>query len=273
MDWGDGQTTTAVPNSANQWVHVYSTYGAFSLNLTETNSIGTGYKYKRDYIITSTNQNQQQTWYSPHQVAFKFVDRNQQVVSGATINATSDQSTLPGGLAGSVDSLTNMYGIKAEQAQQMIDNATHMVGTTSEDGRITFTMHSSLRYSINITDSVGHEYTKVVYPSDTNYIITLPNTGAYISPDSTNNTYAAIGNSTVTFYEPDTAHITLGVDYLDISGRTSALQFYALMVNNNTYMNWTNVSVTGQEHVLLNKTYENVRGDQWKWGYLATRTV
>lgn len=273
FDWGDGTSTTDTPNANNQWTHVYSTYGAFSPNLTEINSIGTGYMYKRDYIITSTNQNQQQTFYSPHEVTLKIEDRNGNVMIGVSVNATADESTLPGGIEGAAISLADIYGIKAEVARQMVSNATHMVGTTGSDGKLVFTMHGSLKYNCKVTDNNGQDYTTTFYPLDSYYNIRTTNTGVYTAPQDVNSTYSSIANSTLTFGEPNASYITLGLDYLDISGRTSAIQFYTRIESNGTYIDWTNVSVTGQEHILLNNTYRNKRAEQWKWGFFATRVV
>jgi hypothetical protein len=67
--------------------------------------------------------------------------------------------------------------------------------------------------------------------------------------------------------------MTMGLDYLDISGNTDAITFTIELENNNTIMYTTSQAVTGAERILINQTYPNVRGQRWLWYYDAHRTV
>ena len=250
-------------------IHVYTYSGVYDTNLTITNANGTSYMYKSQYITIS--QSQSNTWYSPHQVLFKVVDSNGQPLKNTFVNATVEESSLPGGLAGASTSLVNNFGIPPTTADTMVDQAIHMQGHTGSDGQIAMTMHGSLQYTMVITTDTGSS-TLSVYPLDAYYILKTSES-SLTTPTQVNNTYAGIANSTLTFFEPNASYMTMGVDYYDISGLTDNIQFYIKLMNNNTIIYSHNQSVSGATHVLINSTYKNNRGQQWLWWYDAHRTV
>lgn len=269
--FGDGvYSTTPYSDIVGNVQHVYTYAGVYDVSLTVTNDGGASTMTKSQYIIISADNSQ--TWYSAHQVAITLVDDNGRIITNATVKANVIESTLPGGLSGAAESLVGLYGITSTEAAKMVDTATNMQGLTGDDGVVVFTAHGSLKYRFNITTSTG-AYSKAFYPTDSAYTITCVGHSSYTSPNNEDDRYSEIANSTLTFYEPNSSYFTLGVDYLDTSGKTTALAFYTKMVSNGTIMSWTNVSVTGAEHLLINKTYLNKRGQQWRWGYYATRTV
>jgi len=250
--------------------HVYAYAGVYDVSLNVTNANGTSVMKREQYITVSTAQNY--IWYSPRQTVFKIVDLNGKDLVGVLVDAYCDESTLPGGITGAKASLVNNYGMSSLGADQVIDQTIHQQGHTGSDASIVFTMMPSIRYNVTVTDPEGHQYSTTFFPIDTYYTIFTRSTSTPY-PYQDNSTYSVIANSTLTFYEPNTSFITIGLDYLDISGRTSDIKFYTKIESNGTYMNWTNVSVSGPQHMLINKTYPNKRGQQWKWGYFATRVV
>ncbi len=269
--FGDGIYTTT-PYSAIQGnvQHVYTYSGVYDTNLSITNMNGTSYMFKQQYITISTSQ--ANTWYSPHQVSFKIVDMNGQSMNNVIVNATAYESTLPGGITGAVNSLISNFGISQAAAQTMVDTAVHMNGTTDDGGKLTFTMMGSLKYLVIVTDASGASYSLSIYPIDNYYTMTV-NEQILQSPTQVNNTYSNIANTSLTFSEPNTSYMTMGVDYTDLSGYTNYIQFYILNKNNNTIMYNVNRSVVGVTRVLINQTFLNSRGDQYTYWYDAHRTV
>lgn len=221
-----------------------------------------------DIIVTPYGGPSTQTWYQPHQVSFKIMDINDNMLTNVFVNATAYESSLPGGLAGATDSLISMYGINAAEAAKMVSTATNMEGYTGDDGRAIFSMHGSLKYRIMVVDGAGNQYIKTIYPLNNEYIIRTTNS-TVTKPENEPTRYDSIGNATLTFDEPNTSYMTTGLDYLDISGDTNYIQFYVKCLNNNTIVYNRNQTVTGQQHVFMNYTFKNVRGEQFTWWYDA----
>jgi hypothetical protein len=143
-----------------------------------------------------------------------------------------------------------------------------MVGDTRTDGSVTFTMHSSLAYGINVTGNISGVpitpfYTEV-QPSDNDYTIWLRTVAANVS-------WVAVSpNATLTMYQPNISWATFGVDYYDVYGLTSLLEFELKCQNNNTVVYTSSVD-PGISRVLLNTTIPNIRGQRWIWKYNAMR--
>lgn len=258
IDFGDGSTSTATP----PWTHVYSTFGSYSVNLTETNSVGSDFEYKRDYIITSTSQNQQQTWYSPKSVLFNVYNSKMDKVVGAFVNVTPDVTTFPAG----TDWLVNMYGIKPNVANEMLNGTLAMSGTTKSNGALTFTMLPSIGYIVAVTNPAnGIIQTVNVTPIDSYYNIHL--IGA-----TTNNTYTDMGyNTSLYITEPDVHNVTMNLAYQDMSGRTTLLEFFVLARVNNTVINYQSATGFGSNVVLMNYTVRNIRPDRYSFYYNGVR--
>ena len=271
-NWSFGDSLSGQPFSTIQGnvQHVYAYAGVYDTNLSITNANGTSYMFKQQYITISTSQ--ANTWYTPHQVTLKIVDSNGKSLKNVAVNATVYESSLPGGITGAVNSLISNYGISQSAAEEMVDTAIHLSGTTGEDGRIVFTMMGSLKYNIVITDSGGVGYARSLYPLDTYY--TIYTTGySILAPNNAVNNYNAIANATLTFTEPNTSFMTMGVDYRDMSGNTDYLMLTVKNVVNGTIIYSYNTTVTGTQQIVVNKTVLNVRGEQYRWWYDAHRTV
>lgn len=272
-NWSFGDsiyTTTPYSAICGDVNHVYAYAGVYDVNFSITNANGSSYMFKPQYITVATSQTL--TWWSPHQVVLRVVDANGVPLTNVSLSANVDESTLPGGLAGAKTSLVYNYGISSVAADTMIDSTIHLNGTTGTDGHITFTMLGSLQYTIVVTDANGNSYTTKLYPLDDHYQIWTGSATTKL-PTQINNTYSEIANSTLTFSEPNMSYMTMGLDYLDISGKTDAIQFYVRLVDNNTVMFSRNYSVSGAQHILVNYTVPNVRTQQWKWWYDAHRSA
>lgn len=262
MDWGDGTSTTL----AGPWTHVYSTFGSFTLNLTESSAYGTDFESKRDYIITSTEQNQQQTWYTPHQVRFKLVDGDGNPIVNASVYCYYVSTTLP---SGNTTWLATAYGVPISVAQDMTNNGLAMSGYTGEDGYVTFTQHGSLYYTIlSSSPALGiTNFSTKVMPLDSEYILQIQQNP--VVDWNQNNTYMYINATTLNVTFPNTTHITVHLWYQDISGLSTNLKFMVFDgLNGTVYSNQTIASPgAGVNH--LEYTLPNIRGNQYIWNYSA----
>jgi hypothetical protein len=221
--------------------------------------------YKSQYITIFPSQSN--TWYSPKQVSFKVVDYNNNVVPGAVVNATAFESTLPGGISGASDSLVLNYGIPREVADQMVDEAGHMVGTTGTDGKVTFTMHGSIMYRI----IVNNAYTISLYPLDNLYVVYVTSS-TYTAPQNEINYIRDEVIQVLNVTIPNASYVKRQMYYQDLSGRTNYIMFWVKNTQNNTVVYWDNRTVTGTQLILANKTIRNDRGSSWRWGYDAYHT-
>jgi PKD repeat protein len=203
-------------------------------------------------------------WYSPHQVRFAVVDSMGAKVVGAGINASVIVSTFP--QDGTADWLTEMYGINADVANDMLNGTLIMHGTTQSDGATVFTMHSSIGYSLAVTNpSNGVVQTVNVTPIDTIYTIHLLGSAA-------NNTYMDMGyNTSLYVTEPDVHNVTMNLAYQDMSARTTLLEFFVLARSNNTVINYQSTSSIGSNVILMNFTVPNIKPDRYSWYYNAVR--
>jgi len=139
-----------------------------------------------------------------------------------------------------------------------------MVGDTRTDGSVTFTMHSSLAYGINVTGVGIDPFYTEVQPSDDEYTIWLRTSASNVS------WIAVSPNATLTVYQPNISYITLGASYYDVYGLTNSIQFNLTCQNNNTVVYSTSVD-PGIGRVLLNTTIANKRGERYILEYNATR--
>lgn len=264
MDWGDGTSTTL----AGPWTHVYSTFGSFTLNLTESNGFGSDFENKRDYIITSTAQNQQQTWYTPHQVRYKLVDGDGNPIVGASVLCYYVSTSLPNG---NTTWLSEAFGVPIAVAQDMTNNGLAMQGVTGEDGYITFTQHGSIYYTLLSSSTALSitNYSVQVMPMDSEYILQIQQNP--VVDWNQNNTYMYINATTLNVTFPNTTHITVHLWYQDISGLSTNLKFMVFDgLNGTVYSNQTIASPSsGVNH--LEYTLPNIRGNQYIWNYSVTR--
>ena len=265
IDFGDGQTSTVTP----PWLHVYSSFGSYSVNLTETNSVGTSYNYKRDYIVTSTVQNQQQTWYTPHQVRYKIVDAFQSPLPGSIVTAYYVNTTLP---SSNTSWLQVAYGVPATVVTGMMNSGLAMQGTSGNDGYVTFTQHGSLQYSIFVTSTSAsvYNYTTLVYPMDNEYVLSIQKNPVIES--NQNNTYLEIYNTSLWVSFPNVSYIRCGLNYTDTSGATTNVKFKVWDGLNDTVYYASDLGNPGTVQVQSWYDLPNLRGNRYFWNYSATRT-
>ncbi len=247
--------------------HAYAYYGTFDVNLTVTanrtcdNATIVNFTKKDSYItITSSALS---AWYSPHQVTFTVMNNYGVPQPNLTINATFIVSTFP-----DQSWLNTIYGVPATTAAQMMSNNLSMVGNTRTDGSVTFTMHASLAYGVNVTGNISGVDIVPFYvelqPSDNDYTLWLRYLASNVS-------WIAISpNATLTMYQPNISWATFGVDYYDVYGLTTLLEFELRCQNNNTVVYATSID-PGISRVLLNTTIPNIRGQRWIWKYNAVR--
>lgn len=261
IDFGDGTTSTATP----PWTHVYSTYGAFSVNLTETNSVGTGYNYKRDYIITSTSQEQQTTFYSPVIVRYTIQDFYLSPLDNLNVTATPLNFTAPA-------NWTNLLiGIKPS----VNILGTSVQGWTGTDGTIAFPMLYGIQYQISIAGTTADgrvvgPYIFTTYPDQNDYLLTIPtstNPGLIPTTPPTNViTYSAYNtsyNSTTNFYN---------MTYRDPTGGTTAITFYIADSHGNVTYSQT-ITGAGANAATFTNLTKNPNGGSVTCGFYANQSV
>jgi hypothetical protein len=100
---------------------------------------------------------------------------------------------------------------------------------------------------------------------DTEYTLWLP--GA-TQPNSL--TYTP--NATLTYAYVDASHYKLGLDYLDNTGTTTDL-YFNITDQNGTVLYTNTYSNVGSQHILVNYTLLNVRGDGQAWSFNAHHTT
>lgn len=270
-NWSFGDSlysTTPYSNVKGNVTHVYTIGGTYSVNLTINNTIRYNHEEKLNYIVVSTSQNTQTTFYSPHQVVFQIVDANLNPIVGTPVIANAVESTLPGGLAGAISTMTTTFGIPTTLATQMLDSVTKYNGTTDTQGNIVVTMLSSIQYQVDFTDTSGIVQTAYVYPKDAYYQLKSANaTVQGIAAQSRSQTSINM-NSTykTTFWEPNTTHSCMGINVYDSTGQTSNVNAWWKLVDNGTVW-WTNsTAIGGYGPVNSTMCVLHIPYQQWKWG-------
>jgi len=260
IDFGDGTKSTDNP----PWVHVYDSYGAFSVNLTETNSVGTGYNYKRDYIIVSTEQGDILQSYTPWDVRIRIVDYYGKPLPGTNVTANYLASSLPNT---STDWLVKAYTIDDDVAADMVNSGVSAIGNTDDNGGLSFSMFKNIQYRLTITNTTsGVASTKSLFPSDSEYVIYVRTTGQ----TAANNTLAT-RNATLPWYSVNSTHINLNMTYIDTSLCTSQLVFRVWFRDNGTEVHNTTWSGFGASKVYDNHTIaKSPLGMEYLWQYNAS---
>jgi hypothetical protein len=188
---------------------------------------------------------------------------------GAQVSAVYNSSTLPGG----VTELINFYGMNAQAANQATNGTLIMSGTTDSNGDIVFTMLSTLKYDITVTDGVSTNSFSV-HPQDSYYQLRF--LAAESADTSLYTCLYANGNTRVTAVKPDLGNVTLMWSYQDTCGLTTALDYYLYKINatggRELIYNYHLTPVTSGIYV-NNYTVPNVRGEQYAWYENFTRSV
>ncbi len=259
--FGDG-TFSDVQNPQ----HVYTYSGTYDVNLTVTNSIATVFERKNMYIVVASSLQQQNTWYTPHQVRVAVNDRYGNKLPGMTVDAIANSDSFP--TDSTSEWLTALYGIQPDVANDMLNGTLIMQSTTGDDGSSTFTMHSSIKYDIGISNATTGVVQNVsFYPIDSLYTV-------WMQGNTVNNSYMQMGyNQSLYVTEPNTSYVTMNLNYTDMSGLTNNLIFTVVAKENNTVINTQSFSGFGTNPIYANYTVPNVRGKGYYWQYDARRTV
>ena len=69
------------------------------------------------------------------------------------------------------------------------------------------------------------------------------------------------------------SYFVLGLDYQDLSGKTDYLQFFIKTTGNDTVIYSYEQVVTGTERIIVNRTYPNIRAQQFRWYYDAHKVT
>jgi PKD repeat protein len=265
--FGDGGFSSNATISS----HVYPYLGEFSVGLSVNNtanaSLGYGVSIKPNYILISTNQNQQNTWWTPHTVQLTVMDVYGARLDDVLCNASYNESSMP------TQWITDLYGIQSGPQSDMINKTLWMDGMTGGDGTITFTMLGSLKYDIYLTSAAYglNNYHISAYPSDSMLNVYIQ-TNAQAPPTQLNNTYQQIGNRTKLYFtEPNISYGSMCIDYEDPTGLTSSVtETWKFAYPNQTTIR----TLTFAPGITLSTNCVdllNVRGIQTVWNYNATR--
>lgn len=266
-----GQQNTTIANGTG-WIT--EGFGSYAILFTATgyNPKQATYVFDQDeshdvqLTPASSSTVSKSTWYTPHQVQFIAVDSNYKKLPDVTIEATAIANTFPAG----TDWLVSMYGMDADAANQIMNGTLVMSGDTGTDGAMVFTMLSSIQYNVTLTEpTTGVTTFTKIYPKDPSYTVRMVGVAS-----AANNTYTDMGyNTTLWVSEPNASYITLNLNYSDISGRTSLVEYFVVNKSNGTTINYQTATNPGTSTVKLNYTVPNIKFIQWSWYYNAIRTV
>lgn len=262
--FGDGvYSTTPYSSIQGDVQHVYTYAGVYDVNLSITNANGTSYQFRSQYITVAVNQQTQTTFYTPKTIQFHVTDIYGNSISGATVDANFNQTTLPSGW------LVSNFGMNTEAANQALNGTLIMSGTTSNTGDVVYTMNSAIGYDITISYG-GHTNYYFIYPASVLYnlkFITAP------TVNSTTTDLFSGGKTGTWFTTPDVNNVTLWWSFQDISGLTTRVDYYVVdFTTNATVYNYT-LNSPGTSQYMLNYTEPNIRGTQRIWYMNITRSV
>lgn len=267
-NWSFGDDTISTQpysSTAGDVSHVYSALGTYTVTLRVNNTYGNDTETKTNYVIISASQ--QSTWYTQHLVKITAVNTNGNPIPDAKINATFMSSSLPNT---SISWLQSAFGISEGVAGQMADGSYVMSDYSGADGSTSFMMFPGFRYQISVTNTTESlNYQTTIHPSDSEYIIYCPTTTA----NAGNSTYSQIGNTSLFVTEPNMSYVTFNFRYQDLSSLTSTVYWSVMCVDNETTMYSNTFILPGTSLHIDNYTVPNVRGQQWKFWYNATRSA
>ena len=206
------------------------------------------------------------TWYTPRTVAFSIVDVYGNKLSGATMNAHYNSTTLPNGIS----DLINNYGMNDNAANDALNGTLIMSGVSDSMGVVVFTMMSTIKYDITVSYG-GNTNTYSFYPQQANYQL------KFIVAASADNIWSdlyANGNTKVWATEPDIGNVTFWWSFQDMTALTTRIDFYLKDMDLNTTVYTTNVvSPIAGGIYQLNYTVPNVRGKNYMAWENYTRGV
>jgi len=274
--FGDGvYSITPYSSTIGDVAHVYAYAGVYDASLTIVNDNGTSNQTRLQYIVVSTDQTVQTTFYTPKQIGITAMYRNPAGVRiiNATIALTAIASTLPN-TAGldQEQSLQYIFGINPMATNAMLNGTLIMSGNTGGDGSVAFSVVSSIGYLVEVTDpQTGVVWESTLYPSDPAGLYTI---WVGESPfDAQANASINTMNATRMYLsEPDIGNVTMNLIFQDISGGTTNVLFEVYSANNMSLLSRTDLGNPGTGILTANYTVPNVRGNGYYYGYNATRS-
>jgi hypothetical protein len=200
-----------------------------------TTTYGFDYELKKNYIITSTSQNQNTIIYPTKDVRFHLQTIWGQALPGAWVNATPSQTTLT-----NYSYVASLYGY---QYQNVPLNTLLLNGSTDSKGDITFAMMADTQYAMNYS-APGYTFPTgtTITPHDDNYIIYANSIG---SPFVTNGTSpAAQVTYSVPYARINLTTALIYINYTDVSGTTNGGYLNLTFVNSTTGSQNTSAATT-----------------------------
>ena len=245
--------------------HVFTSSGTYGVLFTPSSPFGSS--TFTSTVSVSTSQSSVQ-YYTQRQVQMRAVDAAGVPLVGATIAANYTASSLP---STSTQWLISAFGISPTVALEMTNSSLAMSGVTGTDGSVTFVMFPSITYRILVTNAtLGLSNTVYISPTDTAYNIYCP----LSSQRAQNQTYMTLSNTTLYVTEPDPNHVTFHLLYFDPSGLTTNLKYNVTCWTNQTPMYYVDLGNPGTAVVTDDSyTVPNVKGQEWRFFYNATRSV
>jgi PKD repeat protein len=246
--------------------HVFTSPGTYAVAFTPLSPFGDSVFTSN---ITATTQQSQIIYYTQHQVRFRVVDANGVPIPDANIVINYVASSLP-----STDTswLISAFGVSPLVASEMTNSSVAMIGLTGDDGSSTFVMFPSLYYLVTLSKvSIGLAHHVTISPQDSDYTIytVLP------SQATQNSTYMPghLYNTTLFVTEPTASTVTFNLIYYDPSGLTTSLDFNVTCWDNKTPMYYITF-IPGTSVVKdSNYTVPNVKGQEWRMVFNATRSA
>ncbi|MDD2246322.1 MAG: PKD domain-containing protein [Proteiniphilum sp.] len=217
--------------------------------------------------LVPTVISQQNTWYTPKQIGITVSTYNP---AGAHVIGAPVSLAVNGTSLQDDEQLQTMYGINPIAANQMMNGTLLMSGTTGADGVVAFTVLSSLRYDVAVTDpTTSTVYRTQIFPSDYSYTVWIGTNPLTLSTQETE----YLNNTALYITQSDKYNVTYNLRYQDTSGYTTDVMFIIKSGKNMTNVYSVDLGNPGTSVVYANKTYPNVRGDIYYLYYNATRVL
>ena len=277
-NFGDGSANSTTQNPS----HTYSVAGSYTVTLLtyNTNATSYGQTAKAGYVnaiaIPATPapvNGTVTTWYTPKTVTLRMTDNFGNPLTGVTVNAAYNSTTLPSGL----NDLLYNYGMNAVTANEALNGTLIMSGTTDSTGNVAFTMLSSIQYNVNATYDNGPINYYLIYPQDSAYQLKYNEAQGSVTDSIWNDLYAN-GNTNITStVSPDQTNVTFTWSYQDMTSYTTMVNFFLNGINasGQQYVVYT-VSqanpIAGGDYQ-LSYTVPNIRGAQYVANETYVRSV
>jgi PKD repeat protein len=235
-------------------------YGSNIASVTMAGTDATGTIY-----LTPVSSGSKTVWYTQKQIRFTIVDAYQNSIPGANITANYISDSFPNT---TVSWISSAFGVSSAVASEMVNNGLAMIGESDQGGAAVFMMFPGIKYGITITNTtMGLSKYTVINPQETDYVIMCP----LASQSQKTTSMADLVNSTLYVSEPNSSYISFNLLYHDLSGYTTYLVWNITQWSNNTWMYTNDFGNVGGSTIIDNYTVPNVRGQEWKFWYNATR--